>query len=136
MLAESDTRWSSRRLDGEPAKYPACGLSLARRDAWRTCLIERVLNNPGSIPVSDSQVAPAADRHWLSLLLIEDDRGDAVLVEEMIADSGADIRVEWAPSLAHADGALARERPACVLLHLLLPDATGFDGIARVTAGE
>ena len=96
-------------------------------------MIEPVLNKPGSIPVPHSHVAPAADRHWLSLLLIEDDRGDAVLVEEMIADSGADIRVEWAPSLAHAEGALARERPDCVLLDLHLPDATGFDGIARVT---
>jgi serine phosphatase RsbU (regulator of sigma subunit) len=96
-------------------------------------LIEPVLNKPGSIPVPHSHVAPAADRHWLALLLIEDDRGDAVLVEEMIADSGADIRVEWAPSMAHAEGVLARERPDCVLLDLHLPDATGFDGIARVT---
>ena len=72
-------------------------------------MIEPVLNKPGSIPVPHSHVAPAADRHWLSLLLIEDDRGDAVLVEEMIADSGADIRVEWAPSMAHAEGVLARE---------------------------
>jgi hypothetical protein len=29
----------------------------------------------------------------LSLLLIEDDRADAVLVEELIADSVADIRM-------------------------------------------
>ena len=96
-------------------------------------MIEPVLNEPGSIPVPHSHVAPAADRHWLSLLLIEDDRGDAVLVEELIADSAADIRVEWAPSMAHAKGVLARERPDCVLLDLHLPDATGFDGIARVT---
>src|SRR5271156_1505322 len=133
MRAEVDPRWSSQRLGADPGKYPACGLSLARRGAWRTCLIEPVLNKPGSIPVPHSPVAPPADRHWLSLLLIEDDRGDAVLVEELIADSGADIRVEWAPSLAHAEGVLARERPDCVLLDLHLPDATGFDGIARVT---
>src|SRR6202012_1015225 len=133
MRAEVDPRWSSRRLGGDPGEYPACGLSLARRGAWRTCLIEPVLNKPGSIPVPHSHAAPAADRHWLSLLLIEDDRGDAVLVEELIADSGADIRMEWAPSMAHAEDVLARERPDCVLLDLHLPDATGFDGIARVT---
>ncbi|MDT5410984.1 MAG: hypothetical protein QOG14_3204, partial [Mycobacterium sp.] len=52
-------------------------------------MIEPVLNNPGSIPVPHSDVASAADRPWLSLLLIEDDRGDAMLVEELIADSGA-----------------------------------------------
>jgi serine phosphatase RsbU (regulator of sigma subunit) len=68
----------------------------------------------------------------LSLLLIEDDRADAVLVQELIADSVAEIRVAWAPSMAHAEGVLARERPDCVLLDLHLPDATGFDGIARI----
>ncbi|HME14120.1 MAG TPA: SpoIIE family protein phosphatase [Mycobacterium sp.] len=68
----------------------------------------------------------------MSLLLIEDDRADAVLVQELIADSVAEIRVAWAPSMAHAEGVLARERPDCVLLDLHLPDATGFDGIARI----
>src|SRR6202012_5643189 len=108
MLAEVDPRWSSWRLVGDPGKYPACGLSLARRGAWRTCLIEPVLYRPGSIPEPYRHVGPAADRRWLSLLLIEDDRADAVLVEELIADSVADIRMAWAPSMAHAEGVLAR----------------------------
>jgi len=95
-------------------------------------LIEPVLNRPGPTPPQHRHVAPAADRRSLSLLLIEDDRADAVLVEELIADSVADIRVAWAPSMAHAEDVLTRERPDCVLLDLNLPDATGFDGIARV----
>jgi serine phosphatase RsbU (regulator of sigma subunit) len=95
-------------------------------------LIEPVVYGPESTPSSHGDIAPAADRRGLSLLLIEDDRGDAVLVEELIADSAADIRVAWAPSMAHAEGVLARERPDCVLLDLHLPDASGFDGIARV----
>src|ERR1700744_484865 len=111
MLAEVDPRWSSWRLVGDPGKYPACGLSLARRGAWRTCLIEPVLSPPGSIPGRQRHVAPTADRRWISLLLIEDDRADAVLVEELIAGSVADIRVAWAPSMAHAEGALGHERP-------------------------
>src|ERR1700761_2764859 len=86
-----------------------------------------------SVPASHGDIVPAADRRGLSVLLIEDDRADAVLVEELIADSAADIRVAWAPSMAHAEGVLARERPDCVLLDLHLPDASGFDGIARVT---
>ena len=132
MWAEVGPRWSSHRSVGDPRKYPACGLSLARRGAWRTCLIEPVLYRPGSTPPQQRHVAPAADRRSLSLLLIEDDRADAVLVEELIADSVADIRVAWAPSMAHAEGVLTRERPDCVLLDLNLPDATGFDGIARI----
>jgi len=95
-------------------------------------LIEPVAYRPGSIPAEHSHVAPATDRRRLSLLLIEDDRADAVLVQELIADSVAEIRVAWAPSMAHAEGVLARERPDCVLLDLHLPDATGFDGIARI----
>jgi len=95
-------------------------------------LIEPVLYRSGSTPPQHRHVAPAADRRSLSLLLIEDDRADAVLVEELIADSVADIRVAWAPSMAHAEGVLTRKRPDCVLLDLNLPDATGFDGIARI----
>jgi serine phosphatase RsbU (regulator of sigma subunit) len=95
-------------------------------------LIEPVVYRPGSIPAEHSHVAPATDRRRLSLLLIEDDRADAVLVQELIADSVAEIRVAWAPSMADAEGVLARERPDCVLLDLHLPDATGFDGIARI----
>jgi serine phosphatase RsbU (regulator of sigma subunit) len=99
-------------------------------------LIEPVVYGPESTPASQGDIAPAADRRGLSLLLIEDDRGDAVLVEELIADSAADIRVAWAPSMAHAEGVLARGRPDCVLLDLHLPDASGFDGIARIAGWD
>jgi serine phosphatase RsbU (regulator of sigma subunit) len=95
-------------------------------------LIEPVVYRPGSIPAEHRHVAAATDRRRLLLLLIEDDRADAVLVQELIADSVAEIRVAWAPSMAHAEGVLAHERPDCVLLDLQLPDATGFDGIARI----
>jgi serine phosphatase RsbU (regulator of sigma subunit) len=68
----------------------------------------------------------------LSLLLVEDDRADAVLVEELIADAVADIRVIWAQSMAHAEQELASARPDCVLLDLQLPDATGMDALDRI----
>jgi serine phosphatase RsbU (regulator of sigma subunit) len=68
----------------------------------------------------------------LSLLLVEDDRADAVLVEELIADAVADIRVTWAQSMAHAERELASARPDCVLLDLNLPDATGIDALDRI----
>ncbi|MFV4701603.1 fused response regulator/phosphatase, partial [Mycobacterium tuberculosis] len=50
---------------------------------------------------------PAASWQSLSLLLVEDDRADAVLVEELIADTVADIEVVWAQSLEHAERQLA-----------------------------
>lgn len=68
----------------------------------------------------------------LSLLLVEDDRADAVLVEELIADAVVDIRVTWAQSMAHAEQELAAARPDCVLLDLNLPDASGMDALDRI----
>jgi serine phosphatase RsbU (regulator of sigma subunit) len=79
-----------------------------------------------------SPVTPAAQWQSLSLLLVEDDRADAVLVEELIADAVADIRVVWAKSMAHAEQELAAARPDCVLLDLNLPDATGMDALDRI----
>lgn len=68
----------------------------------------------------------------LSLLLVEDDRADAVLVEELIVDAGAAIRVVWAQSVADAERELASTRPDCVLLDLQLPDASGMDALNRI----
>ncbi len=68
----------------------------------------------------------------LSLLLVEDDRADAVLVEDLIADAVTDIRVVWAQSMAHAERELASARPDCVLLDLNLPDANGMDALDRI----
>lgn len=75
---------------------------------------------------------PAPDWRSFSLLLVEDDRGDAVLVEDLIADAVADIEVVWAQSMAHAERELASARPDCVLLDLNLPDANGIDALDRI----
>ncbi|ORW90200.1 fused response regulator/phosphatase [Mycobacterium sp. IEC1808] len=68
----------------------------------------------------------------LSLLLVEDDRADALLVEELIAEAVADIRLTWAQSIAQAEEELASVRPDCVLLDLNLPDASGIDALDRI----
>ncbi|MCX4718682.1 PP2C family protein-serine/threonine phosphatase [Streptomyces virginiae] len=68
------------------------------------------------------------------VLLIEDDEGDAVLVEELVEDSGIDVRLGRAASLAEALDMLADEAPECVLLDLNLPDAQGLDGLKKVLA--
>lgn len=62
----------------------------------------------------------------LSLLLVEDDRGDALLVEELVADADIDIEMAWASSMAEAERALVGATPDCVLLDLNLPDANGI----------
>lgn len=68
----------------------------------------------------------------LSVLLVEDDRADALLVEELIADAAAGIDVSWSRSLADAESRLRRSRPDCVLLDLNLPDAAGVDALDRL----
>ncbi|MCX2932314.1 SpoIIE family protein phosphatase [Mycobacterium sp. CVI_P3] len=73
-----------------------------------------------------------ANKRPISLLLIEDDQGDAILVEELIDDAGADITVEWAPSISVAEEKLSIGRPDCVLLDLNLPDANGISAVHRV----
>jgi serine phosphatase RsbU (regulator of sigma subunit) len=73
-----------------------------------------------------------ATKRPISLLLIEDDQGDAILVEELISEAGADISVEWAASMAIAQDKLGVRRPDCVLLDLNLPDANGISAVDRV----
>lgn len=72
------------------------------------------------------------DGGHLSLLLVEDDRADAILVEELIADAGVAIGVVWAESMAKAEQAIATARPDCVLLDLHLHDTDGIAGLARI----
>lgn len=72
------------------------------------------------------------DGESLSVLLVEDDRADAIIVEELIADAGVDVRVIWAPSMGEAEREIAAARPDCILLDLHLHDADGIDGVARI----
>ncbi|KMO75372.1 PP2C family protein-serine/threonine phosphatase [Mycolicibacterium chlorophenolicum] len=72
------------------------------------------------------------DGGHLSLLLVEDDRADAILVEELIADAGVAIGVVWAESMAKAEQVIATARPDCVLLDLHLHDTDGIAGLARI----
>ncbi|AKJ09563.1 chemotaxis protein CheY [Streptomyces incarnatus] len=67
-----------------------------------------------------------------SVLLIEDDEADALLVEELVADCTPGMRLSWVRSLTEACEALATATPDCVLLDLHLPDSQGLEGVARV----
>lgn len=61
------------------------------------------------------------------VLLIEDDDGDAFLVQELLTEAGADVTVERARSLADARRLIPGV--SCVLLDLGLPDADGLQGL-------
>lgn len=65
----------------------------------------------------------------LTVLLVEDDDGDALLVEEHLHDAGLAARLVRARTL---DEAVAQLDVDCVLLDLGLPDAVGLDALQRL----
>ncbi|MET9109328.1 PP2C family protein-serine/threonine phosphatase [Streptomyces zhihengii] len=75
--------------------------------------------------------APAAEQHY-DILLVEDDAGDALLVEELLVDTGLSHTLVWHKTLAAARTALAERPAACVLLDLHLPDGSGLSLVGAV----
>ncbi|TDC05192.1 response regulator [Nonomuraea longispora] len=67
----------------------------------------------------------------LTLLLIEDDDGDAFLVEELLKEAEAPPRTSWARSLREAKEKL-NEHIQCVLVDLTLPDANRLQALEEV----
>lgn len=69
----------------------------------------------------------------IPVLLIEDNRGDARLIREMLAEAG-DVRFELTEVPALDDGLAALDGggPAVVLLDLSLPDSQGLDTFRRL----
>ncbi len=64
------------------------------------------------------------------LLLVEDDDGDALLVEELLREVGASVLVRRARSLGQATTMVSEA--ACVLLDLGLPDSQGLQGLRQL----
>ncbi|WP_411113620.1 PP2C family protein-serine/threonine phosphatase [Streptomyces sp. 029-5] len=96
-----------------------------------------IVSTPAPPPdVSQSAAAVARDSLWsvdAEILLVEDDAGDALLVEEMLTDSDLDSSFTWCQSLAEGQRFLTgRTTPVCVLLDLHLPDVHGVDAVTRI----
>lgn len=65
----------------------------------------------------------------ISVLLVEDDRDDVVLVRRRLKDSGIELAV--AASVAEAEAHLKAKRFDAMLLDLTLPDSTGLETLAH-----
>jgi diguanylate cyclase (GGDEF)-like protein len=83
--------------------------------------------------------APAASRAArvpaLTVLTVEDNPADAVLVREMLReDGGARFSLVHAATLADALAQLDAHRVDCVLLDLSLPDAQGLEALGQIHA--
>ena len=71
--------------------------------------------------------APAAVPGQVQVLLIEDDDGDALLVQEYLVEAGAPVVLDRVRSITEAKPLLPAA--ACVLLDLDLPDAHQLQGV-------
>jgi serine phosphatase RsbU (regulator of sigma subunit) len=74
----------------------------------------------------------AAPVESLRVLLVEDDDGDAFLVQELLDEAVSSVELVRARTLAEAEAEVGRVD--CVLLDLGLPDASGLDGLRRLAA--
>ncbi len=79
---------------------------------------------PHTGPHADAAVA------GIAILLIEDDLGDAILVQEYLADSDLDARLHHVGTLAQARD--SEYEAECILLDLHLPDGQGLDALREV----
>ncbi|MEU6340771.1 SpoIIE family protein phosphatase [Streptomyces sp. NPDC046977] len=79
--------------------------------------------NPAPAPVQEPRYR---------IVLVEDDPGDALLVTELLADTGLRYELTWHKTLAEARSELAAQAADCVLLDLHLPDASGPAGVSAV----
>jgi len=71
----------------------------------------------------------------MRVLLVEDDDGDALLVEDLLDASRAPVTLRRAISLAETAGAML-DGIDCVLLDLALPDASGLEALRRLLARD
>jgi serine phosphatase RsbU (regulator of sigma subunit) len=79
--------------------------------------------------ISAGAGALAAER--MRVLLVEDDDGDALIVEDELEVSGALVELERVRTLTEA-AAVGLSRYDCVLLDLNLPDAEGLGGLRQL----
>ncbi len=77
-------------------------------------------------------VIPVPGSSKCRILLVEDDDGDALLVEELLLDTDLDHSLVHRRTLADARAELAEQGADCVLLDLHLPDASGLNAVEAV----
>jgi serine phosphatase RsbU (regulator of sigma subunit) len=107
MLAHAQvSTWAPRTSESDRVEMVAEGISSgAASGAW------------------SGPLAPDRTR----VLLIEDDDGDALIVEELLLDAGQPFAMTRARTLAQARGSATDV--GCVLLDLDLPDSHGLQGV-------
>jgi serine phosphatase RsbU (regulator of sigma subunit) len=68
----------------------------------------------------------------MTVLLIEDDEDDALIVDDLLSASATDVRLLHGLTLAKGIELLSTTTVDCVLLDLRLPDAEGLEAVTRL----
>jgi len=66
------------------------------------------------------------------LLLVEDNRSQAMIIERMLQQGGSEFEIVHVGTLTEAKEHLGSSRVACILLDLTLPDAQRLDGLSEI----
>ena len=74
----------------------------------------------------------ASEAPMPQLLLVEDNRSQAMIIERMLQDGGAEFEVVHVGTLGEAKEHLGNARVACILLDLTLPDANRLEGLSEI----
>jgi diguanylate cyclase (GGDEF)-like protein len=77
--------------------------------------------------MNDDRDAPGTQ-----LLLVEDNRSQAAIMEKMLDAGGIEHEVVHVATLGEAKDFLANARVACIVLDLTLPDAARLDGLMEI----
>ncbi|WP_051712727.1 PP2C family protein-serine/threonine phosphatase [Spirillospora albida] len=94
---------------------------------------DRAARGAGTEPAAGEPADGVFGAEELRILLVEDDPGDALLVEDTLIDTGLKHDVTWVRSLADAEPHLAAgPGPDCVILDLHLGDVRGLPVLRRV----
>jgi diguanylate cyclase (GGDEF)-like protein len=76
--------------------------------------------------------APESSPPPTQLLLVEDNRAQATMMERMLEEGNIELEVAHVGTLAAAKDFLGASRVACILLDLTLPDADRLDGLMEI----
>src|SRR5215470_2063713 len=118
-------------LSRSPDAGPRGQLCLLNRTACRLGMKIYERHEQGRTMTRDAAQArapvPAAVPGQVHVLLVEDDDGDALLVQELLLEASAPVALNRVQSITDAKPLLASA--ACVLLDLDLPDAHQLQGV-------
>jgi serine phosphatase RsbU (regulator of sigma subunit) len=90
------------------------------------------VTSPDTLTREEREGIPLLEPDVYRILLVEDDSADALLVRELLAETGLEYTLRWSKTLADALAETRRASFDCILLDLNLPDAIGAIAVSTL----